>query len=91
MTNYDKEKVREEIRDILLEITELGEEDLTPDASLTEDLGVDSLAALGVLVALEKKYKIKIEEEKLEQLDKLSTAIELVFELLDQKTEIYAN
>lgn len=82
---YNKESVKEDLINLFSEISELDREELVPNASLTKDLGVDSLAALEILAALEKKYKIKIIEEELAQLDTVNSALELVYKKLDEK------
>ena len=82
---YNKETVREDLVSLFTQITELERDELDPAVSLTRELGVDSLAALEILAALEKKYKIKIVEEELAQLDTLNAALELVYKKLDEK------
>jgi len=47
-------------------------------AHLVEDLGMDSMMALEILAALEKKYKIKLPEEELPKITSVNRAIELV-------------
>ena len=69
--------VEQEVRSLIAEIIELDPSEITPDASLVEDLGMDSMMALEILAALEKKYKIKIPEEELPKITTLSRAIEL--------------
>jgi len=85
---YDQEKVKEELIDLILQITELDKDELHPDSSFVKDLGVDSLAALEILAALEKRYKIKIVEEELAKLDTLNSALSLVYKKLDEKPEV---
>ena len=43
-----------------------------------KDLGVDSMMALEIVTAIEKKYQIKIEEKELEQVSTLERATRLV-------------
>ena len=69
--------VDQEVRNLIAEIIEMDPSEITPDAGLVEDLGMDSMMALEILAALEKKYKIKIPEEELPKITTLSRAIEL--------------
>ncbi len=65
------------IRKLVADIIEVNPDDINPEASLVEDLGMDSMMALEILATIEKKYKIKIPEEELPKLTTLSRAIEL--------------
>ena len=69
--------LEQDIRDVVAEIIELDPHQINPDANLVEDLGMDSMMALEILAALERKYKIKIPEQELPQITTLNRAIEL--------------
>jgi len=71
-----------DLHDLFCEITEL--EDVPADKSL-KDLGVDSMMALEIVTAIEKKYGIKIEESELDQVGTLDRAVRLVAVKLDTK------
>ena len=59
----------ERVRKVLIEEFELKAEDLTPAASLYEELGLDSLDSVDMVVALEKEFGFKVvravDEEKI--------------------------
>lgn len=71
----DTAKLLTELRAIFTEITEI--DDIAEDKSL-KDLGVDSMMALEIVTAIEKKYSIKIEESELNQVATLQKAGALV-------------
>lgn len=71
----DTAKLLNELRAIFTEITEIDE--IPTDKSL-KDLGVDSMMALEIVTAIEKKYAIKIEESELNQVATLEKAAALV-------------
>jgi acyl carrier protein len=52
----------EEVKKIIADITEVPVEKLTPDADFFNDLGIDSLKAIEIVAAFEKKYRIIIPE-----------------------------
>jgi len=79
------QNVEEEIKNLIAEIIEKDPAQVTPEAKFFEDLGVDSMMALEILAAIEKKYKISIPEEKLAQLTTLAKTIEVAKEYLAQK------
>lgn len=67
-----------EIKNLVAEIIEKNPAELAGDARFIEDLGVDSMMALEILAALEKKYKIAIPEEKLAEFTTLNEIIRVV-------------
>ena len=54
----------EKVRDVIVETLGCEAEDVKPEASLTEDLGADSLAFVELVIALEDATGIQIEEEE---------------------------
>ena len=71
-----------EIRLLIAPIIEKDPGQITPEAKFFEDLGVDSMMALEILAAIEKKYKIAIPEEKLAQLTTLGQTVAVAREYL---------
>ena len=53
----------DKVRDVIVETLGCEAEDVKPEASLTEDLGADSLAFVELVIALEDATGIHIEEE----------------------------
>ena len=78
----DKETLEKELRTIIAEIAEIEPEKITTDAAFVEDLGMDSMMALEILAAIEKKYKIQIPEDKLMRLKNLNETVKLTEEYL---------
>lgn len=74
-----------EIRSLIAEIIERKPEEIHPDAKFFEDLGVDSMMALEIMAAMEKKYKIAIPEEKLGQLTTLRETVAVARQYLEEK------
>ncbi|MBU1125025.1 MAG: acyl carrier protein [Candidatus Omnitrophica bacterium] len=77
--------IEEEILTIIAEIIEKDPAEITLDAKFYEDLGVDSMMALEILTALEKKYRITIPEEKLPQITTLRETVAIAQEFLGRK------
>ena len=53
----------EKVRDVIVETLGCEPEDVKPEASLTEDLGADSLAFVEMVITLEDTTGIYIEED----------------------------
>lgn len=76
------EDIDAQIKAIVAEILEVDPATINPDARLVEDLGMDSMMALEILVAIEKKFKITIPEEKLAELKTLGSTIAVAKEYI---------
>ncbi len=66
----------EEIRDMVSEILEVPVEQLTPDVDFFKDLNVDSLKAIEIVAAFEKRYRIIVPEEDIPKIRNLGQLIE---------------
>jgi acyl carrier protein len=78
----ETDKLFYEIREIIAEIIEVDEDEIQGDTRFREDLEVDSMKALEILVAVEKKYKIKIPEERLKEIRSLNDSVALAKEFI---------
>ena len=56
------------VNDTLVKEFELDSSKITPEARMREDLGLDSLDAVDLIVALEKALKVEIPEEVARQM-----------------------
>lgn len=61
MTDDD---IFQRIKSIFIEEFELEPEQLVPEATLFDDLGLDSLDAVDMVVALEKEFGVKVRDEE---------------------------
>ncbi|MDO4813619.1 MAG: acyl carrier protein [Gemella sp.] len=68
----------EQVKEVLVEALNLDAEEITADAKLNDDLGIDSLAAVELSLELESTFDIKIEDEELEALETVQDIINLV-------------
>ncbi len=59
-----EQEVIELIDSSLAEEFELDREDMTPDANIYEDLGLDSLDTVDMVIVLEGAFNFKIREEE---------------------------
>ncbi len=79
-------QVHQQVAQIMAEEFELEPELLQPDATLYEDLGLDSLDAVDMVVALEKAFGMKMtDEEAVRAVRTLGDLFELVSRLSNQQ------
>ncbi|MBI3895876.1 MAG: acyl carrier protein [Acidobacteria bacterium] len=80
MTNQQvtAEEIRNAVRQLVAEITEREPQEVSEKADFIEELGIDSLMAIEILVAVDKKYKIEIPEEEFGKIRNVYDAVEVV-------------
>lgn len=66
------------VKTIIVEQLGVNEDEVTMDASFTEDLGADSLDTVELVMALEEAFEIEIPDEEAEKLTNVRTAMEYI-------------
>ncbi len=86
-----KDVVRE-IVSIVADVAGLDEEEVTLDARLVDDLDIDSVKAIEIAVAVEKRFGVRVKDEDLPNLTTVGDIINLtetlVRELEDEKVGV---
>ncbi len=77
--------IEQGIREIIADIAGVEVEDIGPDTSLTRDLDIDSIKAIEITVAIEKKFKVSVRDEDVPKIMTLQEAVSVVRQLLEQK------
>ena len=83
------DQIRQKIVDTVAEEFELEQEQLTPEATLYDDLGLDSLDAVDLVVAMEKAFGVKLTNE--EAIKSVRTVGDLNELIINLKNEITGN
>lgn len=78
--------LKRELKTILADAIGISEDKLTEETSLFNDLGLDSLAILGIVSIIENEYQIELDEDQLDLMDNLNTAYKYIDHLLIQKS-----
>lgn len=73
---------KEELRQVVADTIDQDVDAVTDTASFVDDLDVDSLMALEVVIVLERRYGVKLKEERLSEVTSLQAAYDLVTEEL---------
>jgi acyl carrier protein len=69
------ESLKEDIRAL---IAEIAEKDEIPDDTHFKDLGIDSMMGVEIVAAIERQYRIKIDDTELQEVTTLNKSFELV-------------
>lgn len=70
---------------IIADISGFDEAEITPEKNFFKDLEVDSIKAIEITVALEKKFKVSVRDEDVPNITTVKEAVELVRKLLNQE------
>jgi acyl carrier protein len=78
--------VEKEIVKIISEVSGFDEEEIKSEANFFDDLEIDSIKAIEITVAIEKKFKISVRDEDVPNITTVKHAVELVNNLLNQRS-----
>jgi acyl carrier protein len=81
----EQDRLFKEIKKIVADVIEVEEDEFDGETKFVDELEVDSMMALEILVAIEKKYKVKIPEERLENITNLNESVALAREFIEGK------
>lgn len=74
MPDMSREEIFEKVRETLVDALSVEDDEVTEEATLTGDLGAESIDFLDIVFRLEKAFNIKIPQEELMPRDILSNA-----------------
>jgi acyl carrier protein len=78
--------MKEQLRTLLAATTGLPSASITDDASLTHDLGLDSLDTVDLVLQMENQFKVAIPDEDYPQLKTIGS----IYEYLQNKNAVMA-
>ena len=70
--------VFEKVRDILVDQLDLEEEKVTMDASITDDLGADSLDVVDLVMSLEEEFDVEIPDNQVENIKTVGDVVRYI-------------
>ena len=71
-----EDEVDEKVKSLIVEQLGVSEEEVTMDASYTDDLGADSLDTVELVMALEEEFGTEIADEEAEKLTSVRKTVE---------------
>lgn len=85
MTDQTADNLEQEMKELIAGAIGRDAAELKTDANFWEDLEVDSIKAIEITVAIERKYKISIRDEEIPKISTIGQAVEAVKEALKKK------
>jgi acyl carrier protein len=82
----DGNQIGQEIVSIVSDVTGFEKEEIKPETDFFKDLEVDSIKAIEIAVAIEKKFKISVRDEEVAKIKTVSHAVEIVDKALREST-----
>ena len=81
------DNLQRELQELISSITGRSPEELRPDANFWSDLGIDSIKAVEIAVAIERRYKVNIRDEQIPKITNISQAVDAVRAALKNKNK----
>jgi acyl carrier protein len=78
-------KVEEAVKEILLEILDIQEEDITPTASFIDDLKATSIDLVEIVTALQNTFNVEIREAEVARLRTVQDAVDCLNSAIAQR------
>ncbi len=73
--------VFDKVKDIIVDQLDVDEDEITLEASITEDLGADSLDVVDLIMSLEEEFDIKIPDEEVENVKTVGDIVKFIEEI----------
>lgn len=80
------ESIEQGIKEIVADIAGMETEEIGLNMNLNKDLDIDSIKAIEITVAIEKKFKVSVRDEDVPKITTIQQAVDLVVRLLAQKS-----
>ena len=71
-------EVQDKVVEIVCNQLEISKEDVTPDSSLVEDLGADSLDTVELVMAFEEEFGLEIPDDEAENIKTIKSAVDWI-------------
>ena len=81
----ERQIIIEKVNQFLIEDIEIEEELIEPNASLTKDLGIDSLDVVDIVVIIEQVFSVKIKGEELKDVKTLGEFYDFIVDKINNK------
>ena len=76
--------VFDKIKDIIVEQLDVEEDAVTMEASITEDLGADSLDVVDLVMSIEESFDVEIPDEEVENIKTVGDIVKYIENKVDE-------
>jgi len=76
----DKSAIFEQLKKLIVELLEIDEGEVVPEASFVDDFGADSLDFVELLTAVEEGFKVEVPDEDASKLQTVQDVVNYIFE-----------
>lgn len=84
---YSKEQIFDHIADVLTNQFEIEAESITPEASLKDDLDIDSIDAVDLMIELKQITGKKMALESFQEVQTIGDVVNAVYKLIEEQSE----
>ena len=84
----ESSKIRKDVKKLVAQIARMDAGKIRENASIRDDLGIDSLAAMEILASIEKRLGIVIDEAKAFDIVTVEDLLDLVTECFKKKKRL---
>jgi len=75
--------VEKEVVSIISNVSGVDEAEITPETNFVKDLEIDSIKAIEITVAIEKRFKVSVRDEDIPNITTVGKAVNLVNSLVN--------
>ena len=75
----------EKLRDIIVEVLNVDENEVTMESTFIDDLGADSLDVFQIIMGIEEEFDIEIPNEEAEKIVTLGDAVEQIKKAVNEQ------
>ena len=75
----------EKLRDIIVEVLNVDENEVTMESTFIDDLGADSLDVFQIIMGIEEEFDIEIPNEEAEKIVTVGDAVEQIKEAVSEQ------
>ena len=88
---YTSDQIRAEIKNMVARLTEREPEEIADNAHYLEELGVDSLMAIEIMIAMDRKFAIDIPEAEFHKAVNVNESVALIVRWIAERAPVLAS
>ena len=85
MNQYSEEEIYKKLVEIIIKELDVKSDEIQPNISFVDDLNADSLSMLELMMEIEEKFNIEIDDVDAEEIQTVRDATECILKVLAKK------